>query len=179
MKVIQYSENLSDVLISSGVNFSDNRGSLKKTIFGDNLIDLMGNVKELLCVTSKKNVIRGMHFQKKPYMTSKFVTCTSGSILDVFINIDKSSNQFGQIGSINLNESDNIAIYIPEGYAHGYLVKSLKATVVYLQSENYMEKFEGCINPLSLNFNWGLKKPILSKKDSTAMTFEYFSDGIF
>ena len=69
MKLEKYSEEFKDILISNGVNFKDNRGVFKKTIFGDELVRLMGPVYELITVKSDKNVIRGLHFQKPPTLS--------------------------------------------------------------------------------------------------------------
>ena len=175
MEITEHSSKFNDILICKGVNFTDHRGTFKKTIFGEKLDDLMGgSIREILCVNSSKNVIRGMHFQKSPDEVAKFVTCIKGSITDVFVDIRKNSHTYGEAGSFDLNEDDFFSILIPKGYAHGYLVTSSEATVVYAQSGDYSEKNDSTINPLSINFSWKTSKPILSDKDSNAVNFRDF-----
>lgn len=174
MKLEKYSEKFEDILISQGVNFRDNRGVFKKTIFGDELVDLMGSVHELITVKSVKNVIRGLHFQSPPFPVAKFITCIHGEIQDVFVDIRKNSKNYGKHGTFNLSEKDSFGIFIPTGFAHGYSVLSDSAIVAYLQSDNYFNELDQSINPLSLNINWNVKNPIISKKDSEANYFKHF-----
>ena len=78
MKTKIFSPKFNDVIISEGVIFNDERGLFKKTIYGKKVEEMMGNVSELLCVRSNKNVIRGLHFQNPPTAVSKFITCIEG-----------------------------------------------------------------------------------------------------
>ena len=109
-------------------------------MFGDELSNTMESIKEVICSSSNKDVVRGLHFQKKPNEIEKFVTCIKGRIIDVFLDIRKGSDNYGQYGMVELSESDNKAIFIPKGFAHGYGVLSEVATVIYLQSGNYNEE---------------------------------------
>ena len=177
MKLEKYSEEFKDILISNGVNFKDKRGVFKKTIFGDELVRLMGSVHELITVKSNKNVIRGLHFQQPPHPVSKFITCIFGEIQDVFVDIRKSSTSYGKHGFIKLRENDSCGVFIPEGFAHGYSVLSDVAIVAYLQSDNYYEELDESINPLSLNINWRVKNPTISKKDKSAKNFNEFESS--
>lgn len=174
MKLTSFSKKFPEVLISEGLNFTDERGLFKKTIFGDQINLLMKDVKELLCVNSNKNVIRGLHFQNPPYSVSKFVTCIKGEIFDVFLDIRKKSKTYGQFGGIVLKESDNKGLFIPEGFAHGYSVLTNNTTVIYLQSDNYAPKFDSSINPLSVDIDWKVEKPIISTKDKNSVPFDKF-----
>ena len=160
--------------VAQGVNFTDDRGSLKKTMFSDSLIDLMGSIKEVLCTNSLQHVIRGMHFQTKPKEIKKFITCVNGTITDVFIDIRKNSDTYGKVGSFDLKGEDNFALLIPEGFAHGYITRSEFSTVVYLQSDNFNSDYDMSINPFSINFDWNCKKSILSEKDRKALDFSKF-----
>jgi len=173
MEIINHSSKFKEILICAGINFSDHRGTFKKTIYGDKLETLMGGpIREILCVNSSKNVIRGMHFQTKPNEVTKFVTCIKGSITDVFIDIRKESKTYGEVGSYELNETDLYSILIPKGFAHGYLVNSNEATVVYAQSGNYSKESDSSINPLSINYDWKVSSPIMSEKDTNSKNFE-------
>ena len=88
MLIENFSAQFSEVKIASGVFFEDDRGSLKKSMHTKKINELMGQVNEVLCTTSK-NVIRGLHFQEQPHEISKFVTCVKGKILDVFVDLEK------------------------------------------------------------------------------------------
>ena len=171
MKVENYSEELSDIKICSGVYFNDKRGSLKKAIHGDEIDKLMPNIREVLCTTSQKNVIRGLHYQDNPYQVKKFITCIKGEILDVFVDIRKDSETFGEHGVQKLTENDSLSVLIPEGFAHGFATLSKSSVVVYLQSENFRPEFDRSINPLSLEIDWRVSNPIISEKDKKAIKF--------
>ena len=174
MQIKSFSENHEEIKIISGKNFSDSRGTFKKTIFGENLKNLMPNPSEVLSSTSRKNVIRGLHFQNPPHEVSKFITCLHGEINDVFLDIRKTSKEYGKHGSIKLEGNDNLALFIPEGYAHGFSVLSEYAVVVYLQSEDFDEQYDESINPLSLEIDWMVENPIISEKDLSAVGFADF-----
>jgi len=165
MLIENFSVEFPDVKVCSGVFFEDKRGFLKKTMFGANLNELINPIREVIISNSERNVIRGMHYQKKPNELIKLISCSSGSILDVFININKKSKNYGKYGSIELSEKDSISLLLPPNYAHGYLVRSKTSSVVYLQSGDYSAESEDGINPLGFGFNWGIKTPIISKKD--------------
>jgi len=174
MDIEYFSENFKDIKITHGVNFEDERGSLKKTMYGDQLETIISPIKEVLCSTSKRNVICGLHFQNPPFAVDKLVTCVKGEILDVFLDLRKNSKSFGKYGSFNLNEKDKYALLIPKGFAHGYSTLSDDAVIVYLQSGNYSEKHDGSINPLSIDIDWEVDTPILSEKDRNSLDFHEF-----
>ena len=165
MKIESFSKEFDKVKLAYGVNFTDQRGILKKTMYGDELSSLINPIKEVITSTSKKNVIRGLHYQKEPKQVKKFVTCVYGEIIDTFVNIDTKSENYKKFGQIKLNAEDDKAILIPEYFAHGYSVISDIAIVVYLQSENYNPEFDSGYHPLSLGIDWKVKTPIISEKD--------------
>ncbi len=177
MKTKIFSPEFNEVIISEGVNFSDERGVFKKTIYGKKVEEIMGQISELLCVRSNKNVIRGLHFQNPPAAVSKFITCIEGKILDVFLDIRKNSNTYGSLGSIVLEDCDSKGLFVPKGFAHGYSVLSDYATVVYLQSGDYSPEHDDSINPLSVDVDWKVEEPILSEKDMSAFKFKEFKSN--
>lgn len=178
MKIKNYSKTLKDIKIAEGIFFEDLRGSLKKTMYSDLLFELMGSISEVICTTSKANVVRGLHYQSEPHQLKKFVTCISGEILDVFLDIRKDSPTFGKFGTIRLNSKDNFAVLVPEGFAHGYSTLSENSIVVYLQSGNFDENSDRSISPLSLDINWLVENPIVSEKDKNAVPFARFKDNL-
>lgn len=166
MIVNKFSNQFPDIKVCTGILFNDSRGTLKKTMFGENLNKLIYPIREVIISNSKKNTIRGMHYQKKPNELTKFISCSSGSIIDVFIDIRKNSKNYGKYGSIKLSENDSLSLLVPPGYAHGYLVTSNSASIIYLQSGDYCPDSEEGVNPLGFGFDWGIKEPIISEKDS-------------
>ena len=112
---------------------------------------------------SKKDVIRGMHFNKV-MNEEKLLVILKGKILDVTINLNKGKN-FGKIFYFKLKKND--ILFIPKGFAHGYLCLGKKNTVLYLLNKRYSNKNNTgfCWNDKNFNIKWGIKKPILSMKD--------------
>ena len=124
---------------------------------------------------SKKNVLRGLHLQtKKPQ--GKLLTVIKGEILDISVDCRKKSKTFGKYFSIKLSEKDNTSIYIPEGFAHGFV--SLKDnSILHYKCTNYRHKESetGILwNDKDLKIKWPKKKLIISKKDQTNPTFLEF-----
>ena len=163
--------NLKDVFIIERFNHSDNRGIFTKT-FNKNMFKELGladdfQIKESLCSTSKKNVIRGMHYQSFPHTCAKIVSVVKGRILDVIVGINKNPNK-GNIGkyfSVELSSENKKSLFVPENYAHGFLVLSEEAIVVYHQNKHYNEKSDCGIKYDSFGFQWPSSHPILSEKD--------------
>ena len=116
---------------------------------------------------SFKNVLRGLHYQiRQPQ--GKLVQVMSGTVFDVSVDIRKSSPTFGRSVCIELNGTDHHQLWIPPGFAHGVLVMSETADVLYKLTDYYEAKFERCIawNDTELDIHWSLNKlPILSSKD--------------
>ncbi len=153
--------------------FRDSRGSLQE-IFKDKFKKF--NCKFSLLVKSKKNVFRGLHFQKKRQQ-NKILIVAQGKISDFCLDLRKKSPSFGKIFKFTINK--NSILYIPKGFAHGY--KSLKdnTILIYLLSELRFKKFERTIDPFEKQFKIDLnKRTILSKKDKKGMSLEYFKKNI-
>ena len=166
---------INDVFVINRNRFKDHRGTLNKLFNEDLLKKIYINfkIKECIFSESKKNVLRGMHYQKDPYAQSKIVTVLEGKILDVILGIKKNKiyNNRGKIYSTILSSKNNRSILIPEGYAHGYLTLSKKAKVCYMASNIYKKQNDMGIHYNSFGFKWPVKKPILSKKDRQLKTF--------
>ena len=124
---------------------------------------------------SKKNVLRGLHMQTKKKQ-GKFVSVLKGSILDVVVDLRKNSKTFGKHFKIELTEKNGKSIFIPPGFAHGFLARD-KDNIVHYYNTNYRSsKHEIGImwNDKSLKIKWPIRKPILSKKDRRNLTFKQF-----
>ncbi len=125
---------------------------------------------------SKKNVVRGLHFQTPPKATKKLVTCLSGQIFDVVVDLRKSSPTFKQYFSVELTSEQATMIYIPEGFAHGFCALSDEATVLYMCSEIFSPENDAGIRWNSAGIKWPLTDPIVSEKDSLLVTLDQFNN---
>lgn len=122
---------------------------------------------------SKKNVLRGMHFQNKKAQ-GKYISVLKGEIFDVAIDLRKKSKTFGKYFSIRLSNENGISIYIPPGFAHGFLGLK-KENIISYHCTNYRSKQneKGIIwNDKHIKIKWPIKKPILSKKDKLNISFK-------
>ena len=154
----------------------DDRGFFSRTFcadefknYGLNQNFLQANISR----TASKNSLRGMHYQTQGAEESKLVRCTKGGILDVIIDIRKGSKTFGKHVSVELTESNYKQIYVPEGFAHGFLSLTDNVEVSYLVSAFYAPRKEAGIrwNDPLFNIDWPTKKPILSEKDEAYEDF--------
>jgi len=147
--------------------FTDNRGSFLKvfnqTFFEEN--GLATDFKESYFSVSGKNVIRGMHFQTKPFEHTKLVYLNHGKILDIVLDIRKKSNTFGKYLSIEIISEKPILVYIPIGCAHGFLSLEDNTMVTYLQTTVYNKDCDKGIKFNSFGMDWGIENPILSARD--------------
>ena len=171
MKIIK--TNFKNLLIVKQKNNMDKRGSLRET-YNKKLLKKTNFVFEY-CTISKKNSLRGFHFQYK-HQQAKYVSVLNGKILDCVIDLRKKSKTFGKVFKIVLSEKNCLSLYIPEGFAHAYFSYD-KLNVVYYKLNNfYKPQFESGINLMDkrLKINWPSKKCEISNKDKNLLTFEDF-----
>ena len=150
--------------------FGDNRGffmeSYKKSEFiagGINTEFRQDNHSK-----SSKGVLRGLHYQAPPFEQAKLVRCMRGKIYDVAVDIRKNSKTFGEYIRVELSEENKHMLYIPEGFAHGFVVLSDEAELLYKTSNEYAPSADRGIrwNDEDLNIDWGIDfEPVLSEKD--------------
>jgi len=152
--------------------FKDNRGWLKEE-FKKNFIKK--NLVFTLVSSSKKNVLRGLHMQKnKPQ--DKFLSVLKGRVLDIAVDLRKNSKTYGKHFKIILSEKNGKHLFVPKGFAHGILGLD-KENILHYACSNYRDpKSEVSIkwDDVDLKINWGVKKPIISKKDKLALAFKDF-----
>ena len=144
--------------------FKDNRGYFKE-IYKKNIIYKKNFIFDCFSY-SKKNTLRGLHFQSKNSQ-AKIITVTQGKILDVAVDLRKNSSTFGKYFSIKISNDDDFSLYIPENFAHGFLCLSNYCTINYKCSDYRNPKYEKTLlwNDPSINIKWPTKRPILSNKD--------------
>ena len=126
---------------------------------------------------SQKNVLRGLHFQNPPHAQAKLVRVVTGSVLDVAVDIRKNSPTYGNYFSETLSEKNKMMMFIPEGFAHGFLVLEDDTIFSYKCSTLYNKESEEALlwNDPDLAIHWGIKNPVLSEKDRVAKRFAYFT----
>ena len=168
-----------DVLLIEPEVFKDERGFFFESFNQRTFNKLIGREVKFVQDNqsrSKKNVIRGLHFQiEKPQI--KLIKVISGSIFDVVVDIRKQSKNFGKHISVELNAEDNKQLWIPEGFAHGFLVLSEIAEVQYKVSAFWDPELERSLlwSDEDLNINWPLSSnPIISSKDQKASLIKDF-----
>ena len=116
---------------------------------------------------SKKNVLRGLHYQKNPKAQGKLIRCLKGRIFDVAVDIRKQSPTYGKWIGLEMSGEDTAMLYIPVGFAHGFVVLGEEAVVNYKCTQEYSSEHDKGIlwNDPQINITWPIKDPILSMKD--------------
>lgn len=122
---------------------------------------------------SSKGVLRGLHYQLPPHAQGKLVRCVVGEVFDVAVDIRKSSPTFGQWVGVHLSAENKRQLWIPEGFAHGFVTLSDTAEFLYKTTDFYHRESEGAItwNDPELNIQWPVNEVFLSEKDQLAKTF--------
>lgn len=169
MEVIK--TDIEGVLILKPNVFEDARGyffeSYSKRIFNKEIgpVDFVQDNESC----SVKGVMRGLHFQRPPFTQAKLVRCVRGRVLDVAVDLRKTSPTYGKHVSVELTEDNHLEFFIPRGFAHGFAVLSEKAVFQYKCDNYYAPEADGGISILdeSLNIDWKLdvNDAILSEKD--------------
>ena len=157
--------------------FKDNRGYFMESYNQKNINKLLGNVNFVQDNESESSlgVLRGLHFQKPPYAQAKLVRCLKGSVLDVVLDLRKDSKTYGIFETILLTEENKKQLFIPKGFAHGFVVLSETAIFSYKVDNYYNPDSESGVlwNDLALNIDWKINKKeiIVSEKDKSLPTF--------
>lgn len=167
---------MESVQILNSKHFTDHRGAFVKTFHATELLELgiTFEMKESYYSISKKNVIRGMHFQLPPHQHAKIVFCPYGAILDVAIDLRKDSPHYGTCFSTELSAENHKAFYIPEGFAHGFKSLTEGAITQYFVSSVYHANADTGIAYNSIDFDWGITNALLSERDQSFVKFENF-----
>ncbi len=177
MKLVK--EPLPGLLVLQPNIFEDQRGyffeSYNQKIFND--LGITCNfLQDNQSLSVEKGVLRGLHFQKPPFAQAKLVRAVLGSVYDVVVDIRKGSPTFGEHFGIELSETNKTFLFIPEGFAHGFVTLQQNSLFNYKCSNVYNQPSEGGIlwNDQTLNIDWKTNQPILSEKDKINLTFDEF-----
>ena len=169
-------QKIKDVILVKPKVFGDDRGffmeSYKKTDFYSNGINVEFNQDNHSKSTAK--VLRGLHYQAKPHGQAKLVRCSKGRIYDVAVDIRPNSKTFGEYVKVELSEDNKSMLYIPDGFAHGFVVLSDEAELLYKASGEYNPHADRGVlwNDEDINIDWEIDfEPILSEKDKIQPKF--------
>lgn len=157
-------------------HFPDERGLFVKT-FHEPTLQAAGigfTLRESYFSLSKKDVIRGLHFQTPPHGHAKIVFCPAGAILDVAVDLRRASPTYGQVFSQELSAENHRALYIPEGFAHGFRALTDGAMTYYLVSSAHSKDHDAGIRWDSIPFDWGMREPVLSARDAAFPALQDF-----
>ena len=156
--------------------YIDDRGFFMETFHRERYRKLLGINLEFVqdsISRSSKNVLRGMHFQRN-YPQGKIVKASRGEILDVIVDLRKDSPTYGTWESFKLSEQNKLQVWIPPGFAHGFLVMSDSADFEYKCTEYYHPEDEHCLmwNDPEVAIDWPINDPILSEKDKKGLSLK-------
>lgn len=156
--------------------YEDNRGLFIKTFISDKFkeIGVDFSLVEEFYTISKKNVLRGLHFQIPPFEHYKIVYCPHGCIWDVVVDLRKDSPTFKKNFSVTLNAQDCNVLIIPPGLAHGFVSLADESLIVYKVSSPYSAEHDKGILWNSCGINWPVSKPIISNRDMDFLSLEKF-----
>lgn len=147
--------------------FQDARGTFVKTFHRDvfRQLGLDFEPREEFFSTSVRGVLRGMHFQLPPAAHAKLVYCIAGRVLDVVLDLRKSSPTFGRSVARELSAANREMFFIPVGFAHGFLALEDGATMVYQTSTVHAPAHDAGIRWDGFGFDWPVKNPVMSERD--------------
>ncbi len=155
----------------------DSRGTFVKTFNHTACINAgipEFTIRESYYSLSQKDVIRGMHFQLPPHPLAKIVFCPVGAILDVLLDLRKSSPTYGRYFAAELSATNHKAFYIPEGFAHGFRALTDVAMTYYLVSREYAPSVDTGIHASGFGFDWGTEARNISDRDASFITLKDF-----
>lgn len=172
-------QSIPEVIVVEPKQHGDDRGYFAET-YRQNLLDKAIGYKVNFIQDneskSKKGVLRGMHFQLSPYTQAKLVRVLEGTVLDVAVDIREGSKSFGEHVKVVLSHKNKRQLFVPRGFAHGYLVLSDTATFSYKVDNDYDPASERTLawNDGNLLIDWGLGEsiPLISEKDAKGLTFK-------
>ena len=176
MKVI--TTDLEGLLIIEPTVFGDERGYFYESFRSDVLqeydpkLDFVQDNQSY----SHKGILRGLHFQKDPYAQGKLVRVINGAVLDIAVDIRKQSKTYGKHVSVRLDGDNKRMLYVPPGFAHGFVTLEDNTLFLYKCTNYYHKESEGSVkwDSPELGIDWGIDNPVLSSKDIDAPLFSEF-----
>jgi len=159
--------------------FNDSRGSFLEIYHQKKFQDIVENIQFVQdnLSFSRKNVIRGLHLQEPPYAQAKLVTVVNGMVKDVVVDVRRNSPTYGKYFSIILSGENHTMLYIPIGFAHGFVSLAENTVFLYKCSNLYSPSSEVSIlwNDPDINIDWEINNPIVSDKDNKGIFLKNYS----
>lgn len=170
---------INDLYLVETSVFPDSRGYFYEA-FNKGKVNELGldiNIVQTNISKSQKDVVRGLHFQNPPHAQGKLIRVLTGAVLDVAVDIRKNSPTYGKHFSIELNDRNKLALWIPVGFAHGFKTLEDDTIFYYNCSALYNKEAEGSIlwNDPDIGIDWDIENPIISEKDANAPLFSNFA----
>lgn len=169
-----------DVRVIEPQVFEDDRGFFMETYVQDNFVEagIEADFIQENHSRSQEDVLRGLHYQKGEHAQAKLVRCTRGKILDVAVDLRRDADTFGDHVAIDLSEENRRMLFIPRGFAHGFLTLSDVAEVQYKVDTEYAPDYEEGIiwDDSEVGIKWPVEEPVLSEKDQNWLTLKEAED---
>ena len=165
-------DQLEGVLLVHKAAYEDDRGFFSEIFKDSEICDLINRrfVQANFSLTEKIGTIRGLHYQNYPHEQGKLITVTSGKIFDVAVDVRRESETFGMWTSFVIDSSQKLAVYLPEGFAHGFQALEDNSQVIYFCTSEYSPSSEMSIkwDDPEIGVRWPIENPKLSEKDAVA-----------
>jgi dTDP-4-dehydrorhamnose 3,5-epimerase len=176
MPVKRYETEIKDVLLFETGLFADNRGFFSET-FSEPVFENLGfreNFRQDNCSGSAKGVLRGLHYQLNPHGMGKFVRVLQGSVFDVAVDLRRGSPTFGKYVGRTLSAENRLALWVPVGFAHGFVSLEDNTLVYYKCSGVHTPEAERSLlySDPKIGIQWPIEPTIISKKDAEAPSLD-------
>ena len=161
---------------------TDDRGSFQRLFSIADLpgsLDFSESVQSNMSFSPLAFTLRGLHFQSKPFQEHKLITCVSGAIYDVCVDIRPKSPNFGKVYTFKFDSSKSNLLSVPYGFAHGFQTLTENTMIVYFVNQVYNQQYEHSLRFDSLDVSWPSDPSVISEKDRLAKSFDQLlSDGV-
>jgi dTDP-4-dehydrorhamnose 3,5-epimerase len=144
---------------------NDERGAFTKILSLNITPEL--HVAEVFLSKTKKGYVRGLHFQNGPYLNNRIISCLSGKVFDVLLDLRPGSSTFLNIYSVELNSLSPRGIYVPSGVAHGFQSLENNSQLIYFSDKSYNSNFDIGVAPMKSGINWPIKVKGMSQRDAS------------
>lgn len=163
-----YDTPLAGLKMLESIPIKDARGEFSPIFSANEFLEagLDMQVRATSYSVSQKDVIRGMHFQVPPAQYTKMIYVITGSITDVVVDIRRGSTTYGKHFALEMRAGDGKCIFIPSGFAHGFVSRENNTVVHYVQSREWDPKHYKGISYDSFGYDWAVQNPVVSERDS-------------
>ena len=180
MEIIE--THIPDLLLIKPKVFGDSRGYFFES-YNEQTLSFLENGERFVQDNqslSHKNVVRGLHMQLAPHTQGKFVRAITGAVLDVVVDARKNSPTYGKHFTVELSGENNLMMYVPKGFLHGFTTLQDNTIFTYKCTGFYNKASEITVmwNDPSLGINWGCEHPIISEKDMYGISFQEFTERL-